>query len=53
MGLSGAIMLAADDPAALAGFYGAVLEVEPQPGLRNASGWCADGWRQALALTAE
>lgn len=31
-------MLAADDPAALARFYGALLEVEPQPGL-SASHW--------------
>jgi len=33
MGLTGSIVLAADDPAALARFYGALLEVEPQPGL--------------------
>ena len=33
MGITGSIVLAADDPAALASFYGALLEVEPQPGL--------------------
>ncbi len=38
MGLRGSIVLAADDPAALARFYGALLEVEPQPGL-SASHW--------------
>jgi hypothetical protein len=33
MGMTGSIVLAADDPAALARFYGGLLEVEPQPGL--------------------
>ena len=37
-GLSRAIVLAADDPAGLARFYAALLDVEPQPGL-NASHW--------------
>ena len=37
-GLSGAIVLAADDPAGLAQFYGALLEVTPQQGL-SASHW--------------
>ncbi|MFM7087030.1 MAG: VOC family protein [Cyanobium sp.] len=32
------LVLAADDPAALARFYGALLQVEPQPGL-SASHW--------------
>jgi len=31
----GSIVLAADDPAALARFYGALLGVESQPGLRG------------------
>ncbi|WP_254980524.1 hypothetical protein [Cyanobium sp. ATX 6A2] len=38
MGMTGSIVLAADDPVALASFYGALLEVEPQPGL-SASHW--------------
>ena len=37
-GLSGSIVLAADDPADLARFYGALLEVSPQPGL-SATHW--------------
>ena len=35
MGMMGSIVLAADDPAALARFYGALLEVGPQPGLSD------------------
>jgi len=35
MGLTASIVLAADDPAALAQFYGALLDVEPQPGLSS------------------
>ncbi len=31
--ITGSLVLAADDPAALARFYGALLNVEPQPGL--------------------
>jgi hypothetical protein len=31
----GSIVLAADDPAALARFYGALIGVESQPGLRG------------------
>ncbi len=38
MGLSGSLVLAADDPGALARFYGALLAVEPQIGL-SASHW--------------
>ncbi|WP_254978794.1 hypothetical protein [Cyanobium sp. ATX 6A2] len=38
MGMTGTLVLAADDPVALASFYGALLEVEPQPGL-SASHW--------------
>jgi hypothetical protein len=40
-------VLAADDPAALASFYGALLEVEPQPGLSPSHWrlpWPAGGW---------
>ena len=37
--MTGSIVLAADDPAALARFYGELLEVEPQPG------WSASHWR--------
>ena len=33
MGVTGSLVLAADDPAALASFCGALLEVEPLPGL--------------------
>jgi len=36
--MTGAIVLAADDPAALGRFYGALLDVEPLPGL-SASHW--------------
>ena len=45
--LGGSIVLAADDPAALARFYGALLEVEPQPGLTPSHWrlpWPAGGW---------
>lgn len=38
MAISGTIVLAADKPAALARFYGALLAVDPQPGL-SASHW--------------
>jgi hypothetical protein len=47
MGMTGSIVLAADDPAALASFYGALLEVEPQPGLSASHWrvpWPAGGW---------
>ena len=33
--IAGSLVLAADDPAALARFYGALLNVEPQPGLSS------------------
>ena len=33
--ITGSLVLAADDPAALARFYGALLNVEPQPGLSS------------------
>ena len=47
MGMTGSIVLAADDPAALARFYGGLLEVEPQPGLSPSHWrlpWPAGGW---------
>ncbi|MCX5957789.1 MAG: VOC family protein [Cyanobacteria bacterium] len=47
MAITGSIVLAADDPAALARFYGALLEVEPQPGLSPSHWrlpWPAGGW---------
>ena len=52
MGLRGSIVLAADDPAALARFYGALLEVEPQPGLSASHWrlpWPAGGWLEVYA----
>ncbi|MEB3165949.1 MAG: VOC family protein [Cyanobacteriota bacterium] len=45
--ITGAIVLAADDPAALARFYGSLLVVEPQPGLSASHWrvpWPAGGW---------
>ena len=50
--MTGSIVLAADDPAALARFYGALLEVEPQPGLSSAHWrvpWPAGGWLEVYA----
>jgi hypothetical protein len=47
MGMSGSIVLAADDPAALARFYAELLEVEPQPGMSSTHWrlpWPAGGW---------
>ncbi|MDM7954159.1 MAG: VOC family protein [Cyanobium sp. CZS 25K] len=44
---TGSLALAADDPAALARFYGALLDVEPQPGLSSTHWrvpWPAGGW---------
>ena len=52
MGLSGSIVLAADDPASLARFYGALLEVDPQPGLSASHWrlpWPAGGWLEVYA----
>ena len=51
-GMSGSIVLAADDPAALAHFYGALLEVEPQQGLSASHWrlpWPAGGWLEIYA----
>ncbi len=45
--MTGAIVLAADDPAGLARFYGALLAVAPQPGLGAGHWrvpWPAGGW---------
>lgn len=45
--MKGSIVLAADAPAALARFYGALLEVEPQQGLSPSHWrlpWPAGGW---------
>jgi hypothetical protein len=50
--MSGSLVLAADDPAALARFYGALLKVEPQPGLSNRHWrvpWHAGGWLEVFA----
>jgi hypothetical protein len=50
--LSASIVLAADDPATLAQFYGALLGVEPQPGLSAAHWrvpWPAGGWLELYA----
>jgi hypothetical protein len=45
-------VLAADDPAALARFYGALLHVEPLPGLSSTHWrvpWPAGGWLEVYA----
>jgi hypothetical protein len=45
--ISSSLVLAADDPATLARFYGALLNVEPQPGLSNTHWrvpWPAGEW---------
>ncbi|MEB3317566.1 MAG: VOC family protein [Cyanobacteriota bacterium] len=45
-------MLTADDPVALARFYGALLQVEPQPGLSDTHWrvpWPAGGWLEVYA----
>jgi hypothetical protein len=50
--LSASIVLAADDPATLAQFYGALLGVEPQPGWSTAHWrvpWPAGGWLDVYA----
>jgi hypothetical protein len=46
------LVLAADDPVALARFYGALLNVEPQPGLSGTHWrvpWPAGGWLELYA----
>ena len=50
--ITGSLVLAADDPAALARFYGALLDVEPQPGLSTSHWrlpWPAGGWLEIYA----
>ena len=50
--ITASIVLAADDPAALARFYGALLDMEPQPGLSSTHWrlrWPADGWLEVYA----
>ena len=50
--LTGSIVLAADDPAALAQFYGALLGVKPQPGLSSTHWrlpWPAGGWLEVYS----
>ncbi|MEY4352168.1 MAG: hypothetical protein RLZZ609_409 [Cyanobacteriota bacterium] len=50
--ITGSLVLAADDPAALAQFYGALLHVEPQPGLSGTHWrvpWPAGGWLEVYA----
>jgi hypothetical protein len=50
--ITSSLVLAADDPAALARFYGALLEVKQQPGLSNAHWripWPAGGWLEVYA----
>jgi predicted enzyme related to lactoylglutathione lyase len=52
MAINGSIVLAADDPAALAQFYGELLEVEPQRGLSTCHWrvrWPAGGWLEIYA----
>ena len=50
--ITSSLVLAADDPAALALFYGALLNVEPQPGLSSTHWrvpWPAGGWLELYA----
>ena len=50
--ITGSLVLAADDPAALARFYGALLHVEPLPGLSGTHWrvpWPAGGWLEVYA----
>lgn len=50
--VTGSIVQAADDPASLAQFYGALLGVEPQPGLSSTHwrvAWPAGGWLELYA----
>ena len=50
--ITGSIVLAADDPAALARFYGALLEVDPQSGLSGTHWrvpWPTGGWLELYA----
>jgi hypothetical protein len=50
--IKGSLVLAAADPADLARFYGALLDVEPQPGLSSTHWrvpWPAGGWLEVYA----
>jgi hypothetical protein len=50
--ITGSLVLAADDPAALASFYAAVLAVQAQPGLSASHWrvpWPAGGWLELYA----
>ncbi len=50
--ITGLLVLAADDPAALARFYGALLNVEPLPGLSSTHWrvpWPAGGWLEVYS----
>ncbi len=50
--ITSSLVLAADDPAALAQFYGALLKVEPQPGLSDTHWrvpWPTGGWLEVYA----
>ena len=50
--ITSSLVLAADDPAALAQFYGALLNVEPQPGLSGTHWrvpWPTGGWLELYA----
>ena len=50
--ITSSLVLAADGPAALAQFYGALLHVEPQPGLSSTHWrvpWPAGGWLEVYA----
>jgi len=50
--ITSSLVLAADDPSALAQFYGALLGVEPQTGLSSTHWrvpWPAGGWLELYA----
>jgi len=50
--ITSSLVLAADDPSALAQFYGALLKVEQQPGLSSTHWrvpWPAGGWLELYA----
>ena len=50
--ITSSLVLAADDPAALVQFYGALLGVAPQPGLSSTHwrvAWPASGWLEVYS----
>jgi hypothetical protein len=50
--ITSSLVLAADDPASLAQFYGALLGVAPQPGLSSTHwrvAWPAGGWLEVYS----